>query len=258
MTRTPIPQGIGSGSKKRVGFGRSRRARQKSEALRNLRRVQLAHELGRSASFRIHFRRGARKEGVMMLLALMHLAAAHPSTTFSSSAPLLATVKPLLPSQHRWEMTPAVERLMALRGGETSVGPIRLGPILINFRIGPHLCVYLNAAAGLLYSMSLIGLDPNLPDPTLKYWQQEQTTTTKAILQYFALALVWINAFMVYAMLQLNAPATGLLRFQSFGWLSTLGLLCFQVNHYGFHAQQDTLGIMLTLLGLSSYLGFAR
>ena len=105
----------------------------------------------------------------MMLLALMHLAAAHPSTTFSSSAPLLAAVKPLLPPQHRLEMTPAAERLMALRGGETSVGPIRLGPILINFRIGPHLCVYLNAAAGLLYSMSLIGLDPNLPDPTLKY-----------------------------------------------------------------------------------------
>ena len=26
----------------------------------------------------------------------------------------------------------------------------------------------LNAVAGLLYSMSLIGLDPNMPDPTLK------------------------------------------------------------------------------------------
>ena len=33
----------------------------------------------------------------------------------------------------------------------------------------PHVrCVVLNAVAGLLYSMSLIGLDPNMPDPTLK------------------------------------------------------------------------------------------
>ena len=29
-------------------------------------------------------------------------------------------------------------------------------------------CVVLNAVAGILYSMSLIGLDPNMPDPTLK------------------------------------------------------------------------------------------
>ena len=33
----------------------------------------------------------------------------------------------------------------------------------------PHArCVVLNAVAGILYSMSLIGLDPNMPDPTLK------------------------------------------------------------------------------------------
>ena len=40
--------------------------------------------------------------------------------------------------------------------------PLRLVPL-------PHVrCVVLNAVAGLLYSMSLIGLDPNMPDPTLK------------------------------------------------------------------------------------------
>ena len=29
-------------------------------------------------------------------------------------------------------------------------------------------CVVLNAVAGLFYAMSLVGLDPNMPDPTLK------------------------------------------------------------------------------------------
>ena len=46
----------------------------------------------------------------------------------------------------------------------------------------------LNAVAGILYSMSLVGLDPNMPDPTMKYWEQEQTPATRAILQFFALA----------------------------------------------------------------------
>ena len=145
--------------------------------------------------------------------------------------------------------------LLRMRGGAT-VGPLRLGPLVLDVRVGPRLCVFLNAFAGLIYSISLVGLDPLIPDPTKKYWQNEQTTTTIAILQYFALALVWINLAMVYAMTHLNAPASGLLKFQSFGWLSILALLCFQVNRYGFHAQQDTLGVMFTLLFLSSYLGF--
>ena len=70
------------------------------------------------------------------------------------------------------------------------------------------------------------------------------------------LALFWVNTFMLYAMLRLHAPAGELLKFQSFGWFSILCLVGFQVNTYGFTAQQDTLGIMLTLLGLSAYLGF--
>ena len=147
--------------------------------------------------------------------------------------------------------------LLMLRGGAT-IGPFKLGPILLDMAMGPEACVYLNAAAGVCYAVSLIGLDPTLTDPTQKYWQSAQTSTTKAILQYFALALVWINGFMVFAMKVLQAPATGLLKFQSFGWLSTLALLVFQVNHYGFTAQQDTLGIMLTLLCMTSYLGFAK
>ena len=68
--------------------------------------------------------------------------------------------------------------------------------------------------------------------------------------------LFWVNTFMLYAMLRLHAPAGELLKFQSFGWFSILCLIGFQVNTYGFTAQQDTLGIMLTLLGLSAYLGF--
>lgn len=89
--------------------------------------------------------------------------------------------------------------LLVLRGG-AQVGPIKAGPISIDLLLGPRGCVMINAAAGLLYSMSLIGLDPNMPDPTLKYWEQEQTPATRAILQFFALTLVWINSFMLYAM----------------------------------------------------------
>ena len=55
----------------------------------------------------------------------------------------------------------------------------------------------------------------------------------------------------------LHAPPEGLLKFQVFGWLSVLSLLFFQVRKYGFVAQQDTLGIMFTLLGVSAYLGYA-
>ena len=62
---------------------------------------------------------------------------------------------------------------------------------------------------------------------------------------------------MLYAMHILHAPAPGLLKFQCAGWASTLALLFYQVERYGYAAQQDTLGIMLTLLGLSAYLGFA-
>ena len=157
------------------------------------------------------------------------------------------------PSMRSESSLPAV---LALRGG-AKVGPIKLGPIKIDVSMNPKWCVYTNAFAGILYALSLLGLDPALPDPTLKYWQEEQTATTRCILQYFALTLVWINGFMVYAMLVLNAPATGLLKFQCAGWASTLALLCYQVQHYGFIAQQDTLGIMLTLFGVSAYLGYA-
>lgn len=149
-----------------------------------------------------------------------------------------------------------VGRTLLLRGGAT-VGPIKLGPLIIDVKMGPLYCVYLNAIAGTLYALSLLGLDPALPDPTEKYWQTPQTPTTKCILQYFALTLLWINGFMIYAICCLNAPPSGLLKFQTFGWASVLGLIYVQVKNYGFTAQQDTLGIMLTLLGLSAYLGYA-
>lgn len=123
--------------------------------------------------------------------------------------------------------------------------------------MGPIACVYLNAFAGLVYCFSLVGFDPALPDPTYKYWQQKETAATRAILQFFALALLWINLFMLYALRYLGAPATGLLRFQSIGWLSILSLMAFQVNRYGFVAQQETLGIQLSLFFVSAYLGYA-
>lgn len=142
---------------------------------------------------------------------------------------------------------------LALRGGAT-LGPFPIGPITIN--PGPKTFVYLNALAGFLYSLSLIGLDPMLPDPTLKYWQQPETLASKCILQFWALTLMWMNGFMLYAMLYMAAPPTGLLKFQFFGWISILSLMAFQVNAYGFTAQQDTLGAQLTLMMLSAYLGF--
>eukprot|EP00320_Phaeocystis_rex_P010011 CAMPEP_0119059618 /NCGR_PEP_ID=MMETSP1178-20130426/3721_1 /TAXON_ID=33656 /ORGANISM="unid sp, Strain CCMP2000" /LENGTH=206 /DNA_ID=CAMNT_0007040661 /DNA_START=12 /DNA_END=633 /DNA_ORIENTATION=- len=145
--------------------------------------------------------------------------------------------------------------LLVLRGG-ASVGPIKAGPISIDLLLGPQGCVVLNAVAGILYSISLVGLDPNMPDPTMKYWEQEQTPATRAILQFFALTLVWINCFMLYAMVRLRADTRELLKFQSFGWFSILALLFHQANRWGFTAHQETLGIMLTLLGLSAYLGF--
>lgn len=152
--------------------------------------------------------------------------------------------------------TPAAVAL-ALRGG-SSIGPFRAGPFSISswVLLSPRGCVFLNAFAGIMYSMSLVGLDPGLKDPTLKYWQTRQTPCTQAILQYFALALVWINAFMLYAMLRLQAPAAELLKFQSFGWFSVLALLLYQSTRFRFTKQQDTLGVMLTLLLLTTYLGF--
>lgn len=187
-----------------------------------------------------------------LLLLLLHaFAAAAPTAEHAPSHPLRRPRTPLLPLERPVDS----QRLTRLRGGGT-IGPLRVGPVNVDVRIGPRLCVFLNAAAGTLYSLSLVGLDPNLPDPTLKYWQHEQTDTTKAILQYFALTLVWVNAFMVYALLKLGASPTGLLQFQSFGWASVLVLLIFQVNAYGFDAQQDTLGIMISLLLMSTYLGF--
>lgn len=117
--------------------------------------------------------------------------------------------------------------------------------------------IYVNVVTGLLYSVSLLGLDPMLPDPTRKFWQQEETPATKAILQFFSLALLWVNGFMLYAMLALGASAADLLKFQTFGWISCLVLTFWQVGAYGFTAQLDTLGIQTTLAALSAYLGFA-
>ena len=151
------------------------------------------------------------------------------------------------------ERRTSIPTLLSLRGG-AKVGPVTIGPLSIE--CGPRAFVYLNALAGVGYASSLIGLDPNLPDPTLKYWQQEVSPATRAILQFFALVLMWVNGFMIYAMVQLNAPATGLLKFQTFGWASVLALICFQANHFGFKAQQDTLGMQITLCALSAYLGF--
>ena len=145
-------------------------------------------------------------------------------------------------------------RIHELRGG-ARIGPLRVGPLSLS--LSPTTAVWFNAFAGMMYSISLIGLDPGLPDPTLKYWQQEQTPATRAILEFFALALTWINLFMIYALVHLKATATGLLRFQTFGWASTLALIGWQVNAYGFRAQQDTLGVQITLCAISAYLGFA-
>lgn len=133
---------------------------------------------------------------------------------------------------------------LALRGG-ANIGPVT-----------PPGMIYINAATGLLYSVSLLGLDPMLPDPTRKYWQQEETPATKAILQFFSLALVWTNGFMIYAMLSLGASAADLLKFQTFGWASSLLLNFWQVARYGFTAQLDTLGLQITLAALTAYMGF--
>lgn len=134
--------------------------------------------------------------------------------------------------------------VIVLRGG-ASLGPLRFGPLVIDARVGPRSFVYLNALAGLMYSLSLVGLDPSVPDPTLKYWQQEQTVATRAILQFLALALLWINGFMLYAMLFMGARAEGLLKFQSFGWISVMSLMAFQVNAYGCKALLGHLGATL-------------
>ena len=141
---------------------------------------------------------------------------------------------------------------LALRGGAT-IGPLRIGPF--SLEPGPRTLVYLNVFAGLMYSLSLVGLLE--PDPTLKYWQHPQTPATRAILQFFALALGWINGFMLYALFFMKAPATGLLKFQSFGWASVLALMAFQSSRYGFTVQHDSLGVQITLGLLSAYLGFA-
>ena len=68
------------------------------------------------------------------------------------------------------------------------------------------------------------------PIDQARYWEQEQTPATRAILQFFALTLVWMNGFMLWAMFRLDASAAELLKFQSFGWFSTLALLVYQVH----------------------------
>ena len=51
---------------------------------------------------------------------------------------------------------------LALHGRYSWPEPVRPVPVL-------HArCVVLNAVAGLFYAMSLVGFDPNMPDPTLK------------------------------------------------------------------------------------------
>ena len=51
---------------------------------------------------------------------------------------------------------------LALHGRYSWPEPLRPVPVL-------HArCVVLNAVAGLFYAMSLVGFDPNMPDPTLK------------------------------------------------------------------------------------------
>ena len=112
----------------------------------------------------------------------------------------------------------AAGTLLALRGGA------RIGFLT------PELLLYTNVVAGAGYVVSLIGLDPMLPDPTLKYWQLEQTPATKCILQFFALALMWVNTFMLYAYVFLGASARGLLKFQALGWISCLTLMTYQVR----------------------------
>lgn len=75
-------------------------------------------------------------------------AAAGPAHTLSHSPSLAPQPPPLF--------------LRPLLRPEPVPQPLRPVPL-------PHVrCVVLNAVAGLLYSMSLIGLDPNMPDPTLK------------------------------------------------------------------------------------------
>ncbi len=135
--------------------------------------------------------------------------------------------------------------MLALRGG------LKLGSLF-----SARAFVYVNVAAGLMYVFNLLGLDPLLPDPTLKFWQQPETRATKAILQFFCLALLWINGFMLYAMHLLLASPAGLLRFQVLGWATCLALNFYQTHKYGFESQFDTLGIQFTLLFLSIWFGW--
>ena len=118
--------------------------------------------------------------------------------------------------------------LLQLRGGGLgcAVGPLTAKKML-----------WVNVLAAALYIGSLIGLDPMLPDPTLKYWQQPQTLATKSILQFFSLAILWTNGFMVYAMESLKVDPAALLKFQTWGWISCLALNFWQTSRYGFVAQ---------------------
>ena len=42
------------------------------------------------------------------------------------------------------------------------------------------------------------GSGPSGAACAIRYWEQEQTYATRAILQFYALALVWINGFMLW------------------------------------------------------------
>jgi len=107
-----------------------------------------------------------------------------------------------------------------------------------------------------MYVTTLLGLDPFIRDPVAKFWQEQETPATKCILQFFCLALVWTNLFMLYSLIFMGASATALLKFQVLGWGSVLALNAYQVRHYGFTAQFDTLGMQMTLAALSIYISF--
>jgi len=61
---------------------------------------------------------------------------------------------------------------------------------------------------------------------------------------------------MLYSLIFMGASATALLKFQVLGWGSVLALNAYQVRHYGFTAQFDTLGMQMTLAALSIYISF--
>ena len=117
---------------------------------------------------------------------------------------------------------------------------------------------------GALYALEMFGLSPACEDPTEKYWgvatkgrkAAKGTVVTESILKWFALALLWSNGALLYA-LHLGTDATELCKFATLTWASAFVMYMSQVNG-GVANMTEGPYVQAVFTLLFAYLGWAQ